>query len=135
MADYMKYRKILLMILCILLLAGLSGTTGCSNAVYHKITAEEAMKMMEESSDFILLDVRTEDEFRDRRIEGAILIPHNEIENRAKDELPDKGQLILVYCRSGQRSQSAANILVDMGYTKVYDFGGINDWPYETVSG
>jgi len=124
------------LLLCFLLLAGTAaGAAGCSKAEYHRITAEEAMKMMQESSDFILLDVRTEEEFRDRRIEGAILIPNTEIELRAKEELPDKKQLILVYCRSGKRSAGAAYALVEMGYTNVYDFGGIIDWPYETVSG
>ena len=125
-------KRILLIILSLSLL---TGTVGCSKAVYHRITAEEAKKMMDESSDFVLLDVRTESEFRESRIEGAILIPNTEIESRAKDELPNKKQLILVYCRSGNRSASAARALVEMGYTNVYDFGGIIDWPYGTVSG
>jgi len=129
-------KRILSLSLCFLLLTGMAaGAVGCSKAEYHKITAEEAMKMMQESSSFILLDVRTEDEFMERRIEGAILIPNTEIESRAKDELPDKNELILVYCRSGKRSASAAYALVEMGYTNVYDFGGIIDWPFETVSG
>ncbi len=98
-----------------------------------KINAEEAKKMMEDGEDFILLDVRTEAEFSERRIEGAILIPDNEITEKAPQLLTDKGARILVYCRTGRRSALAANELVDMGYTSVYDFGGIVDWPYETI--
>ena len=91
--------------------------------------------MMESVDDFILLDVRTEEEFRENRIGGAILIPDYEISARAGLELPDKDAVILIYCRSGRRSENAARELADMGYTNVYDFGGIIDWPYETASG
>ena len=103
-------------------------------AEYQRITAEEAYNMMAESDDFVLLDVRTEGEFSERHIEGAILIPNDQLRDRAASELPDKGQLILIYCRSGNRSASAARTLLEMGYTNVFDFGGINDWPYETVA-
>ena len=99
----------------------------------RKISADEAHKMIGELKDFILLDVRTEKEFKEKRIEGAILIPDFEIKNRAVKELNDKNQVILVYCRSGRRSASAAAELVRMGYMNVYDFGGILDWKYETV--
>ena len=102
---------------------------------YKKISAEEARRMMEEQTDYILLDVRTEEEFAEIRIDGAILIPDYEIKDRAADELPDKTALILIYCRSGRRSANVAHELIDMGYTDVYDFGGIIDWPYTTVSG
>ena len=88
--------------------------------------------MMQEENIYILLDVRTTGEFNERHIEGAVLIPDNEISDRAAEELPDKNILILVYCRSGRRSEAAARELVDMGYTNVYDFGGIIDWPFET---
>ena len=91
--------------------------------------------MMNESKPYILLDVRTDEEFKEKRIDGAILIPNYEIKERAIAELPDKSILILIYCRSGRRSADAAKALIDMGYTNVYDFGGINDWPYDTVSG
>ena len=103
-------------------------------AVYHKITAEEAKAMMDSGKPYILLDVRTVEEYAAKRIDGAILIPDYEIDSAAA-ELPDRSALILVYCRSGRRSANAANALVGMGYTNVYDFGGINDWPYDTVSG
>lgn len=117
--------------------SGLAGETEAdsspSAAEYHKITAEEAKKMMAESQDYILLDVRTQDEFDESRIDGAILIPDTEIKLRAAEELPDKEGYILVYCRSGRRSAIAANILIEQGYTNVYDFGGIVDWPYSVV--
>jgi len=103
--------------------------------VYRKISASEAREMMETTDNFILLDVRTEEEFEEIRLEGAVLIPDYEISERAEVELPDKNALILIYCRRGRRSEIAARELVEMGYTNVYDFGGINDWPYETVSG
>jgi len=90
--------------------------------------------MMQDTKEYILLDVRTEGEFVNEHIEGAILIPDNEIGERATDELPDKNALILIYCRSGRRSEAAARELVEMGYTNVYDFGGILDWPFETIS-
>ena len=106
-----------------------------AKAVYQKITAEQAKAIMDESKPFVLLDVRTDEEFKEKRIDGAILIPDYEIKNRATAELPDKNALILVYCRSGRRSANAANELIALGYTNVYDFGGIIDWPFDTVSG
>jgi len=99
--------------------------------VYRRITAAEAYEMIGNEKTFILLDVRTMEEHQEGRIPGSILIPDFEIESRAESELPDKDALILVYCRSGRRSQSAAIELVAMGYTNVYDFGGITDWPFE----
>ena len=108
--------------------------TQMKKAEYHKISAEEARKMLDENTDAILLDVRTAEEFASQRIDGAILIPDYELKDRAEAELPDKNALIVLYCRSGNRSKSAANTLVSMGYTNVYDFGGITSYPYETVS-
>lgn len=105
-----------------------------TKAEYHKISAEKAHTMMSELNDFILLDVRTDEEYTEEHIEDALLIPDYEIENRADKELPDKNTVILIYCRSGRRSENAAKKLVDRGYTNVYDFGGIIDWPYKTVS-
>ena len=100
-----------------------------------RITAEEASQMMELSSGYILLDVRTQSEYDEKRIPGAVLIPDYELAKRVEAELPDKEAQILIYCRSGRRSASAAKELISMGYTSVYDFGGIIDWPYETESG
>lgn len=114
---------------------GQTALSGVDEAAYHKISADEAREMMLSTDDFILLDVRTEGEYKEKRIDGALLIPDNEIARRAEAELPDKNGIILVYCRSGRRSKNVAKELVNMGYTNIYDFGGILDWPYETVSG
>ncbi|MCL1916993.1 MAG: rhodanese-like domain-containing protein [Peptococcaceae bacterium] len=106
-----------------------------NTAVYQKITAKEAKEMMDSGKPYILLDVRTNEEYAEKRIDGALLIPNYEIAERAAVELPDQSALILVYCRSGGRSAAAALELIGMGYTNVYDLGGINNWPFETVSG
>ena len=101
--------------------------------VYLNITAEEAKKLMDSEEGCIILDVRTREEYDQGHIPGAILIPDTEIEAKAADLLPDKDQLILVYCRSGRRSKLAAQSLADLGYTNIREFGGILDWPYEVV--
>ncbi|MDR0494899.1 MAG: rhodanese-like domain-containing protein [Treponema sp.] len=119
--------------ICISLFAGCSSDEK-QQAVYHKISAEEAYKIITEQPDYTLLDVRTDAEYKVQRIAGALLIPDYEIEDRAEKELPDKNRIILVYCRSGRRSETAARALVRMGYVNVYDFGGIMQWPYDTVS-
>jgi rhodanese-related sulfurtransferase len=100
---------------------------------YEQISGEQAKHLMDTETDFIIVDARTIEEFNDGHIEGAILIPEYEIGERAEKELPNKEQLILVYCRSGRRSKIAAQALADLGYTNVKEFGGINDWPYEIV--
>jgi len=102
---------------------------------WQTVSATEAYGMMTELDSFILLDVRTEAEFREARIAGAILLPFDEILDRAEAELLDKDAVILVYCQSGRRSAAAAADLAALGYTRVYDFGGIITWPYETVRG
>ena len=101
--------------------------------VYLNITAEEAKKLMDSEKDRIILDVRSREEYDQGHIPGAVLIPNTEIEAKAADLLPDKDQLILVYCRSGRRSKLAAQSLADLGYTNIREFGGILDWPYEVV--
>ena len=95
------------------------------------ITAEEAKKIMDTQEGYIILDVREQEEYDAGHIPGAILIPYTQIEEKAKGMLPDKGQLILVYCRSGRRSKIAAEALVELGYTNIKEFGGIIEWPYE----
>lgn len=100
-------------------------------AVYVNITAEEAKEIMDSQEGYIILDVRTQAEYDEGHIPGAVLIPNTEIEDRAGGELPDKDQLILVYCRSGNRSKQASQILARLGYTNIKEFGGIIDWPYE----
>ena len=98
---------------------------------YMKITAEEAKQIMDSEANYIILDVRTDEEYAEGHIPNAILIPDYEIEEKAEAILTDKNQTILVYCRSGNRSKSASEILARLGYTDVREFGGINDWPYE----
>ena len=99
---------------------------------YRQITMDEAVAMMEEEEGYIILDVRTAAEFDEKHIPGAINIPNEAIGTDAIPELPDKDQLILVYCRSGNRSKQASEKLVKLGYTNVVEFGGIIDWPGET---
>ncbi|MBR2152119.1 MAG: rhodanese-like domain-containing protein [Clostridia bacterium] len=100
---------------------------------YTRITPQEAKNLMDTETDYVILDTRTTEEFAEGHIEGAIMIPEYEIADRAKKDLPNKDQLILVYCRSGRRSKIAADELVKLGYTNVKEFGGIIDWPYEVV--
>ena len=125
-------RKLILILLAVVLL------TACGNknennqeAAYMNITAEEAKQIMDTETGYIILDVRTQEEYDESHIPGAIVIPNTKIETRAEQELTDKGQMILVYCRSGRRSKQAAEILVTLGYTNIKEFGGIIDWPYE----
>ena len=99
--------------------------------VYQSISAEEAKEMMDE--DAIVLDVRTQEEYDQGHIEGALLLPLSDIQMGELSLLEDKDQVLLVYCRSGNRSESAAKLLIEEGYRQVYDFGGIIDWPYDIV--
>ena len=112
------------------------GCVGCSDgdsANYEQISGAEAKALMDSESGYIIIDARTQSEYDEGHIPGAILIPEYEIADRAEKELPDKDQLILVYCRSGRRSKIAAEELVKLGYTNVKEFGGIIDWEYEIV--
>ena len=97
------------------------------------ITAEKAYEMMQSGDDLTIVDVRTEEEYAEGHIEGAIVIPNETIGTEEIEELSDKDATLLIYCRSGRRSAQAAQKLVDLGYTNVYDFGGIVDWPFEVV--
>ena len=101
---------------------------------YIQISMSEAVSMMEQETDYIILDVRTAEEFAEKHIPDAINIPNEVIGTEEIPELPDKEQLILVYCRSGNRSKQASEKLAALGYTNVYEFGGIRDWTGETVS-
>lgn len=101
---------------------------------YEQITQEQAKNLMDSEENYIILDVRTVEEFNESHIEDAILIPDYEIGEKAEKTLTDKKQLILVYCRSGRRSKLASAALAEMGYTNVKEFGGIIDWSYGTVT-
>ena len=116
------------------LMAALLAACGASSKPsYRQITADEAAQMMKEETDFVLLDVRTQEEYASGHIPGAICIPNETIGSEEIPELPDKDQLILVYCRSGNRSKQASQKLAEQGYTNVVEFGGINGWTGEIV--
>ena len=131
-----------LLILCMTFICILSG---CGNADsvqnteqksgYKQVSMEEGLELMEADSDYILLDVRRDDEFEEGHIPGAINIPNDSIGTEEIAELPDKNQTIYVYCRSGNRSKQASQKLVDLGYTDVIEFGGIIDYSGEIEKG
>ena len=127
----MKKLMILLLLAVMLLTACGQDKENDQGAVYVNITAEEAKQIMDSEEGYIILDVRTQDEYDQGHIPGAIVISHEEIKDKAEQVLTDKDQLILVYCRSGRRSKIAAEALVELGYTNIKEFGGILDWPYE----
>ncbi len=124
----MKYIPI---ILSLLLLVGCAAKP--ENASYRQIGMDEAISMMAEEGNYIILDVRRTYDFAEGHIPGAINIANESIGTEEIPELPDKDQLILVYCRSGNRSKQASQKLVDLGYTNIVEFGGIIDWPGEIV--
>jgi rhodanese-related sulfurtransferase len=131
-------KKVKGLIIMLLISLSLFGMTACDGengkaSTYEQITAEQAKTIMDTEKDYVIIDARTEEEFAEGHIENAILIPEYEIADRAEKELPDKEQLILVYCRSGRRSKIASEELVKLGYTNVKEFGGIIDWPYDIV--
>ncbi len=110
-------------------------TSPSDGAGFKRITAEEAKSMMDENKDAVIVDVRNQNEYQEKHIKGAVLIPLDTITDKMPKELPDLNAVILVYCASGKRSNAAAQKLASIGYTNIYDFGGINSWPYDTVSG
>lgn len=105
--------------------------SGSNSNSYQQVDTEAAKELMDTEDDYVILDARTQTEYDEGHIPGAILIPHDTVATAAENALPDRGQLILVYCRSGNRSKEASQALVDLGYTNVVEFGGINSWPYE----
>lgn len=125
-------KKLLLPLALVLLLLSACGqaTEEKQEATYMQITAQEAKEIMDTQTGYVILDVRTQEEYDEKHIPGAVLIPDYEIRDRAENELTDKAQTILVYCRSGRRSKNAAQTLAELGYTDVCEFGGILDWPY-----
>ena len=102
---------------------------------YYQISQEEAKELMDSDGTQIIVDVRTREEYREGHIPGAICIPNESITDEMPEALPDPDQIILIYCRSGRRSKEAAGKLAQMGYTRIYEFGGIIDWKGEVVSG
>ena len=125
-----KIRKLLPFVLSLMLLSS-CGTPGSSSSGYRQISMDEAVKMMKDEKNYIILDVRRPDEYAEGHIPGAINVPNEEIGSAEIAELPDKSQMILVYCRSGRRSKEAAGKLVKLGYTNIVEFGGIQDYEGE----
>ena len=125
-------KKLVFLLLAVMMLTACGqDTEKDQGAVYMNITAEEAKQIMDSEEGYIILDVRTQEEYDEGHIPGAIVISHEEIAEKAEKVLTDKNQLILVYCRSGRRSKLAAEALLELGYTNIKEFGGIIDWPYE----
>ena len=122
-------KRMIPLLLSLLLLTGCGGTSADG---YQQISQEEAKEMMD-TQEVIILDVREQDEYDSGHIPGAILLPVGTIdETTAAEVIPEKDSTVLVYCRSGNRSKTASAALVELGYTAIYEFGGINSWPYET---
>ena len=125
-------KRMISLLLALLLLAGCSGNS--ADGAYQQITQEEAKEMMD-TQEVIILDVREQDEYDSGHIPGAVLLPVDSIdETTAAEVIPEKDSAVLVYCRSGNRSKTASSTLAELGYTNIYEFGGINTWPYETAS-
>ena len=125
-------KKLIFLFLAVMMLTACGqNTENNREAAYMNITAEEAKQIMDSETGYIILDVRTQEEYDQGHIPGAIVISHEQIAEKAEEVLTDKDQLILVYCRSGRRSKLAAQILAELGYTNIKEFGGILDWPYE----
>ena len=126
-------KRIIPILMALLLLSGCA--TQSAKKTYRQITMEEAVTMLEEETGYTILDVRTAQEYSEKHIPGAINIANESIGTEDIPELPDKDQLILVYCRSGNRSKQASEKLVKLGYTNIVEIGGINRWPGETIAG
>ena len=122
-----KIKRLLPFVLSLMLLSS-CGAPGSSSLGYRQISMNEAVKMMKDEKDYIILDVRRPEEFAEGHIPGAINVPNEEIGTTDIAELPNKSQLILVYCRSGRRSKDASKKLVKLGYTNIVEFGGIQDY-------
>jgi len=125
-----KIKRLLPFVLSLMLLSS-CGNAGSSSLGYRQISMDEAVKMMRDEKDYIILDVRRPDEYAEGHIPGAINVPNEEIGTAEIAELPDKLQLIFVYCRSGRRSKEASEKLVKLGYTNIVEFGGIQDYEGE----
>ena len=125
-------KKLIFLLLAVMMLTACGqDKENDQGAAYLNITAEKAKQIMDTEEGYIILDVRTQEEYDQGHIPSAIVISHEEIAEKAEKVLTDKNQLILVYCRSGRRSKIAAEALVGLGYTNIKEFGGIIDWPYE----
>ena len=130
-----KIKQLLAVLLCVLMLC-----TGCAEnsgqveePLYSSITMEDAATLLESENDYLILDVRTEQEYFSGHIPGAMCIPNEDIDETVVEILPDKEQVIFVYCRSGNRSKQAAEKLANLGYTNIVEIGGVKDWPGDLI--
>ena len=139
----MNHRKFLLffLLLALLLLTAcgkqeqpMDGPDMFQKPAYTQITQEQAMEMMQSNDGHVIVDVRRQDEYDSGHIPDALLIPNETIVSTPPEALPDLNQVILIYCRSGNRSKQAAEKLAAMGYTRIYEFGGINTWPGDIIT-
>ena len=128
-------KKLIPLLLSALMFTGCAGTSNNQRNTCRSITMDEAVNMMAQENGYIILDVRRPDEFAEGHIPGAINVANETIGTDEIPELPDKNQLIMVYCRSGRRSKEASEKLVKLGYTNIVEFGGILDWKGEIVTG
>lgn len=128
----MKHKYLVLVMTLIMTTAFILGSCGTG---YKQISQDEAMKIMDEESGYLIVDVRRPNEFAEGHIEGAINVPNEGIAEEMPEELPDKDQLLLIYCRTGRRSKEASEKLAKIGYKNVYEFGGINTWTGTIVTG
>ena len=125
-------KRMIPLLLALLLLTGCGGND--ADGSYQQITQEDAKEIMD-TQEVIILDVREQDEYNSGHIPDAVLLPVGTInEDTATEVIPEKDSIVLVYCRSGNRSKTASSTLAELGYTNIYEFGGINTWPYETES-
>ncbi len=126
-------KRFIVILLVLFVLAGCQQKEPVQEITYRQVNSEQAIQMMAENEGYIILDVRTAAEYHEGHIEGAINVPNEEISDKEISRLPDKSQMIFVYCRSGNRSKDASEKLVKLGYTNIVEFGGINTWPNELV--
>ena len=127
-------KKLIPILLSALMFTGCAGTSNNQTSTYRQISMDEAVNMMAQETGYIILDVRRPDEFAAGHIPNAINVPNETIGTAEIPELPDKNQLIMVYCRSGRRSKEASEKLVKLGYTNIVEFGGILDWKGDIIS-
>ena len=127
-------KKLIPILLSALMFTGCAATNNSQTNTYRQIAMDVAVDMMAQETGYIILDVRRPDEFAAGHIPNAINVPNESIGTSDIPELPDKDQLIMVYCRSGRRSKEASEKLVKLGYTNIVEFGGILDWKGEIVT-
>lgn len=133
--KHKRLTKALLLVLCLFMLCTgcTSDKTGDAEPLYSSITMEDAATLLEAENDYIILDVRTEQEYFTGHIPGAMCIPNETIDETVAELLPDKEHVIFVYCRSGNRSKEASEKLANLGYTNVVEIGGVKDWPGDLI--